>query len=83
MASTIVAAEIMAMNAILVHVLRRIAKSDLKLSDAISAGFDDAANLAGQLTIAPRKISTKETAETLRIIEILRIGVFGNHRDPE
>ena len=82
MASTI-AAEIMAMNAILVNVLRRIAKSDPQLSDAISAGFDDAANLAEQLTIAPGKTSTKETAETLRIIEILRIGVFGNHGDSE
>jgi hypothetical protein len=82
MASTI-AAEIMAMNAILVHVLRRMAKSDPKLSDDISAGFDDAANLAEQLTIAPRKTPTKETAETLRIIEILRVGVFGNHGDSE
>jgi|RhiMethySRZTD1v2_1073278.scaffolds.fasta_scaffold1514445_3 hypothetical protein len=82
MAST-VAAEIMAMNAILVNVLRRIAISDPKLSDAISAGFDDAANLAEQLTIAPRKTPTKETAETLRIIEIVRIGVFGNHGNSE
>ena len=66
-------AETLAIQAVLVHVLRRLAKSDAALWKAIVAGFDDATteieNIAIQHGTDPM---SGHTLEALRIVEINR-----------
>lgn len=75
------AGELMAVNAILIFVLRNLAASDGKLDQAIRAGLDQAADFAEHLTLAPTETSgSRKTAETLRVIENLRASIFQEQR---
>ena len=82
--TNLVAAELMAVQGILMCVLRRIAAVDQDLASAIEGGFDDAANLAEKMTVAlGAGAPSKEAVEALRTIERLRAGILGNHDGTE
>jgi hypothetical protein len=70
----ILSAETLAAQAVLVHVLRHLAKSDLALRKAIAAGIDDAASEIGNTAIQPDAAEHK--LEALRSIETTRKAVF-------
>jgi hypothetical protein len=50
--TNLIAAELMAVQGILMCVLRRIAAVDQNLASAVEGGFDDAANLAEKMKVA-------------------------------
>ena len=78
--TNLIAAELMAVQGTLMCVLRRIAAIDQNLADAITGGFDDAANLAEKMTLALGEAApSKEAVEALRTIERLRAGTLGDH----
>ena len=79
--TNIIAAELMAVQVILVLVLKRLTTVDRAMDTAIRSGFEDAADLAEQMAI--KASHSKEAIEALRIIEKLRTGVFGDHQKPE
>lgn len=72
-------AETIAIQAVLVHVLRRLAKSSPDLLKAIAAGFDDATseveNIALQHGAGDAK--SERTLEALRIVEVNRKASLG------
>jgi hypothetical protein len=71
-------AETLAIQAVLVHVLRRLAKSDPNLWKAISAGFDDAASEVENMAIQHGAEAKSEcTLEALRMVEICRKASLG------
>jgi hypothetical protein len=71
-------AEAIAIQAMLVHVLRRLAKSDPNLWKAISAGFDDAASEVENMAIQHgAEAKSEHTLEALRIVEICRKASLG------
>jgi hypothetical protein len=77
--TNLIAAELMAVQGILMCVLRRISAIDENLANAIEDGFDDATNLAQKMTVAlDEGAPSKEAAEALRTIERLRAGVLGD-----
>ncbi len=87
-------AETLAIQAVLVHVLKRLAKSDPNLLKAIAAGFDDAAREVETIAIqygAETKSDRTLVAfglQALRIIEICRkaslgAGLLAENRSPE
>lgn len=79
----------LALQAVLVHVLRRLAKSDPNLWKAIAAGFDDAASEVETIAIQyGAEARSGRTLEALRIIEICRkaslgAGLVVEKRSPE
>jgi hypothetical protein len=78
--TNLIAAELMAVQGILMCVLRRIAAVDQNLASAVEGGFDDAANLAEKMKVALGPgVPSKEAVESLRTIERLRAGILGNH----
>jgi hypothetical protein len=78
--TNLIAAELMAVQGILMCVLRRIAAVDQNLASAVEDGFDDAINLAEKMKVALGPgVSSKEAVESLRTIERLRAGILGNH----
>ena len=71
-------AETLAIQAVLVHVLRRLANSDPNLWKAIAAGFDDAASEVENIAIQHVADAKSElTLEALRIVEICRKAALG------
>jgi hypothetical protein len=77
----LIASELMAVQGILMCVLRRIAAVDQNLASAIEGGLDDAANLAEEMKVALGEEATSgEAAEALRTIERLRAGILGEVR---
>jgi polysaccharide deacetylase 2 family uncharacterized protein YibQ len=77
--TNLIAAELMAVQGILMCVLRRIAVVDQNLANAIEGGFDDAMNLAEKMTVALGEgAPSKEAVEALRTIERLRAGILGD-----
>jgi hypothetical protein len=74
----LIASELMAVQGILMCVLRRIAAVDQNLASAIEGGLDDAANLAEEMKVALREeAASGEAAEALRTIDRLRAGILG------
>lgn len=72
------AAETLAVQAVLVHVLRRLAKSDPNLWKAIAAGFDDAAREVETLAIQyGAEAKSKRTLQAIRLVETCRKGSLG------
>lgn len=71
-------AEALAFQAVLVHVFRRLAKSDANLWKAIASGFDDAASELETIAIQyGAEAKSGRTLEALRIIEICRKASLG------
>ena len=67
-------AETIAVQTVLVHVLRRLARSDPDLWKAISAGFDDAVSEVSNVAFQRGADTNSEsTLEALRIVEIHRM----------
>jgi hypothetical protein len=63
---------------VIVHVLKRLARSDPDLWKAISAGFDDAAGEVENIAIQHgAEAKSDRTLEALRIVEIYRKGSLG------
>ena len=78
--TNLIAAELMAVQGILMCVLRRIAAVDQNLASAVEGGFDDAVNLAEKMKVAlGAGVPSKEAVESLRTNERLRAGILGNH----
>ena len=76
--TNLVASELMAVQGILMCVLRRIAAVDQNLASAIESGLDDATSLAEEMKVAlGEKGPSGEAAEALRTIERLRAGILG------
>lgn len=70
--------ENLAIQAVLVHVLRHLAKSDPNLWKAIAAGFDDAAREVENTAIQHgAEAKSERTLEALRIVEIKRKASLG------
>jgi hypothetical protein len=82
-------AETLALQAMLVHVLRRLARSDPNLWKAIAAGFDDAASEVENIAIQHgAEAKSVRTLDALRILEICRkaslgAGLIAENRSPE
>jgi hypothetical protein len=72
MPTKFIAAELIAINAILTHVLRRLAAGDPQLGHTIASGFDDASSQLEKITLTPGYAFSKETVEALRIVEKVR-----------
>jgi len=74
----LLSAENLAIQAVLVHVLKHLAKSDPALWRAIAAGFDDA---AGEVEIIAMQhgaeAKSERTLEAIRIVEINRKASLG------
>ncbi len=76
-------AETLAIQSVLVHVLRRLAKSEPNLLKAIAAGFDDAASEVETITIQCGAEAGSDRShiafglQALRIIEICRKASLG------
>jgi hypothetical protein len=71
-------AENLAIQAVLVHVLRHLAKSDPNLWKAVAAGFDDAASEVENTAMQHgAEAKSDRTLEALRIVEINRKASLG------
>jgi len=71
-------AENLASQAVLVHVLKRLAKSDPDLWKAIAAGFDDAVSELENIAIQHgAEAKSDRTLEALRIVEVIRKASLG------
>lgn len=80
--TNLIASELMAIQGILMCVLRRVAAVDQNLASAIESGLDDATNLAEEMKVALREEAPSgEVAEALRTIERLRAGILGANPD--
>ena len=80
--TNLIASELMAVQGILMCVLRRVAAVDQSLASAIESGLDDATNLAEEMKVALREEAPSgEVAEALRTIERLRAGILGANPD--
>src|SRR5258708_39824778 len=74
----LLSAENLAIQAVLVHVLKHLAKSDSNLWKAIAAGFDDAASEVENIAIQHgAEAKSEHTLEALRIVEINRKASLG------
>jgi hypothetical protein len=76
MATNKIAAELIAINAVLTHVFKRMT-ADPKFAMIIGNGFDDVAGQLEKMTLTPGYAFSKETVETLRIVEKLRANILG------
>jgi hypothetical protein len=80
--TNLIASELMAIQGILMCVLRRVAAVDQNLASAIESGLDDATNLAEEMKVAlGEEAPSGEVAEALRTIERLRAGILGANPD--
>jgi len=76
---TALAAETLALQTVLVHVLGRLAVLDAGLADAIKFGFDDAASDAESTAIKfGKSASPDHMVKALHIVEELRTATLGN-----
>jgi hypothetical protein len=74
----LLSAENLAIQTVLVHLIRHLAKSDPNLWKAISAGFDDAAGEVENIAIQHGAETKSEgTLEALRIVGIIRKASLG------
>ena len=74
----LIASELMAVQGILMCVLRRVAAVDQNMASAIESGLDDATKLAEEMKVALGEEATSgEAAEALQTIERLRAGILG------
>jgi hypothetical protein len=78
------AAETLAIQTLLTHVLGRLAQADPQMYAAIKAGFDDAASDAENTAIKFGKTaSPHHIVKALGIIEALRTATLGNPDKPK
>jgi hypothetical protein len=82
-------AETIAIQAVLVHVLRRLAKSGPDLWKAIAAGFDDATSEVENIAFQHgAEAKSDRTLEALRIVGVIRkaslgAGLLAERESPE
>lgn len=78
------AAETLALQAIIIGVFQRIAKLSPDLRTVIGSGFDDAANYVEHITIKlGASASPAHTSKALKIVEGLRATTLGKPDDPK
>jgi hypothetical protein len=78
------AAETLAIQVLLAHVLDRVASADLRIAAAIRAGFDDAANDIEDTVIKLGKAASPDHAvKALAIVEYLRAATFADKDRPK
>jgi len=77
-------ADTLALQALLVHVLKRVAVHDAKLAHAIKLGFDDASSVTEDSAIKFGKAASPEhIVKAIRIIEELRTATLGHPDKPK
>jgi hypothetical protein len=80
---TALAAETLALQAILTSVFTQIGRLDPRIADAIRAGFDDAASFVEDMAIKLGKSASSEhTVKALSIVEQLRAGSLDKPDQP-
>jgi hypothetical protein len=78
------AAETLALQAIVIGVFGRLAQANPDFYHAIGLGFDDASNYVEQITIKlGKQASPAHTSKSLQIVEGLRSTTLGKPRDPK
>jgi hypothetical protein len=78
------AAETLALQAVVIAIFGRLASANPGLREAIGLGFDDAANYVEHLTIKlGNKSSPAHTSKALQIVEGLRSTTLGKASDPK
>jgi hypothetical protein len=78
------AAETLALQAIVMGVFGRLASANPALHEAIGLGFDDAANYVEQITIKlGKQASPAHTSKALQIVEGLRSTALGRPSGPK
>ena len=78
------AAETLALQAIVIGVFGRLASANPALREAIGLGFDDAANFVEQITIKlGKKASPAHTSKALQTVEGLRSTTLGKPSEPK
>jgi hypothetical protein len=78
------AAETLALQAIVIGVFGRLAQANPALNHAIGLGFDDAANYVEQITIKlGKQASPAHTSKSLQIVEGLRSTTLGERKEPQ
>src|SRR3979409_1853172 len=71
------AAEMLAVKTVIVHVLGRINQLDPVLAEAIQGGFEDAKEKIRKTTAkSHKKVTSDQTVKVLAVVEALRAGVF-------
>jgi hypothetical protein len=81
---TSLAAETLALQAILTHILGRICQADDRLASAVRGGFDEAASEIEDLAIKfGRTASADHVAKALGIVETLRAATLGEPDQPK
>ncbi len=77
------AAETLALQTVLTHILDRISQADARLASAIREGFSDAASDVEDLAIKFGKAaSPHHTVKALGTVETLRAATLGDHDQP-
>jgi hypothetical protein len=77
------AAETMALQAIIVGLCNGIQSTQPALAPAVEAAFDYAADIAERIAITHGKnASADHTVATLKMVEQLRAAVLGSHSQP-
>ena len=78
------AAETLALQAILTNVLSRLATADEKTAAAIRKGFDDAASQVENMAIELGKAASPDhTVKAIGVVEQLRAATLGNPDQPK
>jgi hypothetical protein len=78
------AAETLALQTILAHVLDQVAKVDVRIAAAIRKGFDDAADDTEDIAIKLGKSASPDhTVKALGVIEYMRTATFGYQDKPK
>jgi hypothetical protein len=78
------AAETLALQNVMAHVLHRVSKIDPSLAAAIKLGFDDAANGVESVAIRFGKSASADHAvKAIRIVEQLRAATLGDPDKPK
>jgi hypothetical protein len=77
------AGETLALQAVLFGILPRLAAVSPEIKAALSAGFDDAANLVEQIALKyGNQAHPAHTAKALQIVEGMRSNTVGKPRKP-
>ena len=78
------AAETLALQAILTHVLGRLCQIDMRLTSAVRRGFDEAASEIEDMAIKfGHAASPDHVTKALGIVETLRAATLGDHDKPK
>jgi hypothetical protein len=76
------AAETLALQAILIGIMDRLAKSGPEMRSIVASGLDDAANYVEHIALKYTSAAPEHTAKALQIVEGLRATALGKPDKP-